>query len=244
MQLHNTTVSMTKSGSVQEPWPGMQLKLTYGEKQNITTLVYNEDMTAGLDPGYDVGLYSSGSEMEIFTALATGDNQNTFTRQALPVDGSEKYIVPVGINTEKGGLVTFSADINPLPFHTFYLEDKITGTFTDLSSKTYTVPVAEKTYGFGRFYLHASGTKNPGDITAGENDNIVIWHSYGSVFIKGLLSAGARAEVFDLNGRKVLETRLSEGDYNSFVLPDGLQGVYLVKVTDTLKSYLKKLVIL
>ena len=63
-------------------------------------------MTVGLDPGYDIGLMSYGPGAGIYTALVE-DNGINFTRQALPVNGSVKNIIPVGIDFEKGGKVTF-----------------------------------------------------------------------------------------------------------------------------------------
>ena len=60
MRKHNTTAVMTKSASTEGAWPGLQLKAKYGDREASTLIVYNEDMTAGLDPGYDIGLLSSG----------------------------------------------------------------------------------------------------------------------------------------------------------------------------------------
>ncbi len=60
-------------------------------------------------------------------------------RQALPLDGAEKNIIPVGIDTEKGGEVIFSAFTVPLGDKKFWLEDRRTGIFTNLNSNTYTV---------------------------------------------------------------------------------------------------------
>ena len=56
------------------------------QKRKLTTIVYNEKMTVGLDPGYDVGQMSAGPEVEIYTSLVK-DNSVNFTRQALPLAG-------------------------------------------------------------------------------------------------------------------------------------------------------------
>jgi hypothetical protein len=45
----------------------------------------------------------------------------------------------VGIDSEKGGPVTFSANVIPPGNGTFFLEDRITGTFTDLSMYNCTI---------------------------------------------------------------------------------------------------------
>jgi hypothetical protein len=204
-------------------------------------------MTAGLDPGYDVGQYSSGTEVKIYTSLVSGNNGVNFARQALPVKGCEKNIVPVGIDSEKGGEVTFSAYTVPLENCKFYLEDRKSGTFTDLSTDTYTVTLLEKTYGSGRFFLHASSkilpdipkrVEKPGQL------NLKVWISYNYVVIEGAVSSKATAEIYNLNGLKIFETRLDEGTYNTFPMPTAEKGLYIVKVTDGPKVINKKVVYL
>ena len=98
MQGPDTDVSLLKSARAEEQWPGLQVKVKYGDKENSTLVVYNENMTAGLDPGYDIGLFSGGSELSIYTTLAEKDNSVNFTRQALPVSGADTIVVRVGID--------------------------------------------------------------------------------------------------------------------------------------------------
>ena len=106
MQEHQPTVSMLKSAVVNDdPWPGLQLKLNYGGKERVTTVIFNDEMTKGRDAGYDVGLFSSGSGIDLYTVLAAGDNSVNFARQALPLAGAEGC--PVGADSKNGGEVTF-----------------------------------------------------------------------------------------------------------------------------------------
>ncbi len=79
----------------------MQLKVKYGSNENLTTIVYNSEMTTGLDPGYDVGQFSAGPDVEIYTTLVAKDNSVNFARQALPLTDCDKNIVPVGIDSKK-----------------------------------------------------------------------------------------------------------------------------------------------
>ena len=82
---------LTKSAKAEEDsWPGLQLKVKYGDKENSTLVVYSENMTAGLDPGYDVGQLSTGPDVEIYTALVEKDNRVNFARQALPLTDCDK----------------------------------------------------------------------------------------------------------------------------------------------------------
>jgi hypothetical protein len=255
MQVHNTTVPMTKSAQIdgaantdneKKSWSGLQLKVKYGAKESQTTIVYNENMTKGLDPGYDVGEYSAGSDVEIYTTLVSKSNNVNFARQALPVDDCNKIVVPVGINSEKGGEVTFSAYTVPLRNYKFYLEDRKMGIFTNLNINTYTAILPEKTYGTGRFFLYTSvntppeARRNSGRYS---NLNLDVRTTSDQVIIEGEVSSKAVAEIFDLQGRKIFKTTLSEGTYNSFTLPSGIKGIFIVKVTDGKNFVTERIVI-
>lgn len=133
-------------------WPGIRLFVRSGSREASTLVVFNESMTNGLDPGYDIGLMSNGHDPEIFTSLV-GDNGNWFARQALPltyIEGGKQVIydemgcdealwgkgiggqymsdgssynsaihaIPIGVNSHKGGPLTFTAEIRlpgPVP---------------------------------------------------------------------------------------------------------------------------------
>jgi len=245
MQEHSTGTPMLKSAAADARWPGLQLKVKSSTGEGFTTVVYGDDMTHGLDPGYDIGLFSSGEAVEVYTTLVQKDNGVNFARQALPVSGADTIIVPVGIDSEKGGEVTFSAITVPLGNMKFWLEDRLTGTFTDLCASSYTVTLPAKTYGTGRFFLKSAGSITGID-TPDEDPNqqfIRIWTSQDKVIIKGVVSESARAEVYDLKGNKILETLLTDEALNSVTLPSGSHGVYLIMVADGVKVYTQKVVL-
>ena len=246
MQEHSTGTNMLKSAGTDDRWPGLQLKVNYGTGESMTTIVYNSEMTAGLDPGYDIGLFSSGQDIEVYTTLALKDNSVNFTRQALPVSGADTIIVPVGIDSEKGGEVTLSADLAPLGNYKFWLEDRTAAVFTDLNSNSYTVTLPANTYGTGRFFIIAS-TNMPTGINADPDDggqSLRIWMYNDQVIIKGETSNGAICEIFDINGRKVLMINLNDGALNTVDIPEGIHGVVLVRVTDGVKVTTRKIAIL
>ncbi len=244
MQSHSTDAVLLKSGKAGSRWPGLRLKVSHGEKESMTTVVFNDDMTTGLDPGYDVGLMNSGSEVEIYTLLVK-DNGVSFTRQALPAAGCEMNTVPVGIDSQDGGEVTFSAIIEPLGNNRFWLEDRETGVFTDLSAGTYTTTLAENNYGTGRFFLHTAQNM-PVGITEPENNgkDIRIWSAFEKVIIHGMVSDRAVCVVYDIKGQKILETRLTGGDLNTVSIPSSVKGACLVRVEDGERTVIRKVVFL
>ena len=246
MQDHSTGTAMLKSAAAEGRWPGLQLKVKHSTGESLTTVVYNEKMSTGVDPGYDIGLFSSGQDIEVYTTLVLNDNSVNFTRQALPVSGADTIIVPVGIDSEKGGEVTLSADLAPLGNYKFWLEDRTAAVFTNLNSNSYTVTLPANTYGTGRFFIIAS-TNMPTGINADPDDGgqpLRIWMYNDQVIIKGETSNGALCEIFDINGCKVLMINLNDGELNTVDIPEGIHGVVLVRVTDGVKVTTRKIAIL
>jgi len=247
MQVHDQSVPMTKKlTKVKSAWPGLQLKVKKDNLSDMTTVVYNEWMTRGLDPGYDVGLYSSGTDLSVYTLLSE-DNGINFARQALPLPESDTVTVAVGIDTWKGGTVTFSAYIIPMVNYTYYLEDRVTGLYTDLSKETYTAQIPAETYGTGRFYLKAIRTGNSQRRSQADNPDlreVHIWKSDNRVIIQGALSSEAMAEMYDMQARMILKNRLTESSFNTIDLPSDSRGVYIVIIRDRGKVYKQKIVVL
>jgi len=241
LQTHSTSVPMTKSAKTDNSWPGIQLKASCRNSESLTTVFFHETMTAGLDKGYDVGQFSAGREINIYTSLFEKDNGVNFARQGLPLEGADKMHIPIGVDTEKGGEVTFSAYSVPIGINKYWLEDKATGIFTDLTTKSYTVTLPAKTYGTGRFYIIASANTPTGikDIIT-EDTGLRIWNAYDKIIIKGEVSEKALCEVYNLQGKKILDKQLKGGEMNIVDLPAGIRGVYLVRVTDGVKATTRK----
>jgi hypothetical protein len=245
MQEHSTGAVLLKSTGTGERWPGFQLKARSGKNENLTTVLFNEEMTLGLDPGYDVGLMYPNPGAVVYTVLVE-DNGVNFARQTLPVNGSVNNIIPVGVDFEQGGQVIFSADVEPLRTYKFWLEDRLTGILTNLSTNSYTVTLPAKTYGTGRFFVHVLAGRSIRPQTNKVNLlDIRIWASQNrQVNIQGYVSEKAICEVFDTWGHKIFETRLTDGNLNTFMMPSVRNGVYLVKVTDGMKVVTQKVPLL
>ena len=64
------------------------------------------------------------------------------------------------------------------------------------------------------------------------------------MIIKGEVSDRAICEVYDLRGKKILETKLTDGELNTVTLPSGSHGVYLVRVVDGVKVTTRKVALL
>lgn len=246
MQVHNTAVPLLKSSGSDRRWPGINLKVRKADAESSTLIVYDQEMSVGLDPGYDVGFMSGGAEIEIYSALAANTRSVNYARQALPLSGIDSVIVPIGIDTRTGGEITFSAEALTFKSYRYLLEDRQKGVFIDISRRDYKTTVAPETFGTGRFYLHTAYADRR-NIQPGSADNesseVRIW-AYGNyVIIKGPLSAGARCEIFTLHGQIVLSAILREEELNTISTTTHLKGTYLVRVTDGIKVYTAKVFI-
>lgn len=244
MRKHNTSEIMTKSATADGSWPGLQLKVKRGDAESSALIVYNEGMTTGIDPGYDIGLLSSGGDVEIYTALVNGNSDFWYTRQALPTGEAGRIRVPVGLDLPGGGEVTFSAFTVTAGNETFWLEDKLAGTFTDLGTKSYTVTMPSDTYGTGRFYIIASANTPTGLNDPETGSGLRIWATGGRIIIKGAVSSRAICEVFDVSGRKITDRKLTDGELNTVELVSHAEGVLIVRVTDGAKVTVQKVTLL
>lgn len=233
-----------KSGGTVESWPGLKLKVLSSGNERSTLVVYGDNMTKGLDAGYDVGQLSGNPAVEIYTALTVPDNSTNFARQALPLSEIGSLVIPVGIDSENGGEVTFSAVTVPYGDYRYWLEDRTTGVYTDIISKSYTVTLPAKTYGTGRFFIIASAN-TPSGIETPEDQQpaLRIWPSNGKVIISGEVSLGAMCELYSLNGTRILSKRLTDTGLNTVDLPSGLNGVFIVRVVEGKKSTSEKIVL-
>lgn len=245
MQTHSPGTVMLKSSGSEEPWPGFQLKVSYGQMERSTTVVYNDNMTAGLDPGYDVGQLSTYPDVEIYTVMTENDQGVNLARQALPVSEAGKITVPVGIDTEKGGEVVFSAETVPIGNSRYWLEDRVTGIWTDLTTKSYQVNLPSNTYGTGRFYVISSAT-NPTSVKEpmDEYSGLRIWTYNDKVIIKGEVGEKAICEIYSLSGQKILETRLDGGNMNTVAMPAGTKGILIIRVVDGIGESVRKVMFL
>lgn len=233
--------AMAKSGG--EPWPGIGLKVKYGVHESRTVVLFNDNMKPGLDPGYDIGLLSTYPAVEVYTRLAGPDNGVNFARQALPLIYGNDNIIPVGLTAMQGAVVTFSADVLTVPGYNYYLEDRLTGTFTDLAGGSYTVTLPPQTNGTGRFYLWATDRMFTGVETPATGDpDIRVWISNGMLVIDGMVSDRAVVSVYDLTGRKLTERRLTGGEHNTLALPQSAAGILMVRVSDGMKVFTGKII--
>lgn len=228
MRAHSTA-AYNKSG--QNAYPLIDLKATIADKNRSTQVYFVPGTTAGVDEGYDAGMFGAGnSDQAVYTAIE-GSNIN-FALQSLP-ESYDNLVIPVGLNAPQGSVVSFTIDANNLLGNVLvYLEDKATGTFTrlDKSGTSYQVTMAAACSGTGRFYLHTA------DLTVGNNPltenvyTIIPQQNQHKIIVLGKITSPATAMIYDLSGRLMGTTTLHSGMENEITFAPATNGIYLLKI--------------
>lgn len=230
MQCHGNTMTFFKSS--ESSWPGIRLYVRSGNKSYSTDIAFHKNMTKGLDVTFDAGLMGGISDFGIYTRLVE-DNGIDFGVQCLPDTVSGNMVIPIGLVCKDASVVTFSADIVPLPDgYSAILEDRQLDVFTDLTrlNAKYDVSLPANTSGIGRFFLHTSYSATG---LLEENIQKITTYAVGKeIFIRGRIDESTIAVLYDLYGKK-LKTKILESsdELNSFRVDDLTTGIYILKVT-------------
>ena len=230
MQLHIPNLAL-KAAAIS--WPVIQLTATVNSQKSTSYLAFNDQMTKGLDPTYDVGMLHTNAPLSVYTRLVE-DNGVPFVIQSLPGSSISSYVIPVGLESTAGGEVVFSAKTISLPSDCkVILEDKATKTFTDLEAGDYKASIAANSAIADRFLLHTS-TKTISDLPVQPllSDLNAFEFQNSEIHIVGKVTAQAVATLYDALGRIVLSSKLNEGDLNTIPTPNMSSGIYVLKVVD------------
>ncbi len=240
MQVHQTNASF-KSATISKP--SIVLNAKAGDIFSSTKISFNEEMTLGLDPGYDAGILRSGNGFDIYSRLVT-DNGVDFAIQALPGKSNDSYVIPIGADAIKGGEIVFSAKASNLPSgYEVMLEDKLTSTVTNIKNgELYLANVAAASKGTGRFFLHVGSALQTGIQDIQQND-IVVYSIGKTVYIKGNVSNNAQFAVYSVDGRLINRFGATSQNLNQLSIAGYTPGIYFVNVKDNSKYKSVKFVV-
>ena len=242
MQVHQVDAPFKASNVVN---PSIKLKVQSGSRSFTTDILFIDGTTKGLDFGYDAGLLAIDKSFALYTRLAE-DNGTDFQLQCLPTNGYDKMVIPLGLDSKAGGEIVFSVETVQLEAGCkAILEDKLTNTFTDLSTGSYKATVAANTAGTGRFFLHTA------DIISGVEDQVLseklTAYAVRNVEIRviGEVGESAVATLYNGLGKVLLTKKLGGGSLNIIGLPNLSSGIYLLNINDkgtaqTIKMMIRK----
>jgi hypothetical protein len=232
MQVHQTDAPF-KSAAVQ--LPSVVLSAKAGDLSGSTKINFSEEMTLGLDPGYDAGIFKSGNGFDIYSKLVS-DNGVDFAIQALPGKQGDSYIIPIGVDAVKGGEVVFSAQTASLPAgYDVMLEDKLTNTVTNLKNgELHVANLATEAKGTGRFYLHL-GSSVQTKISELTKEEIVVYTIDQMMYVKGNVSNDAQFMVYSIDGRLMNQFGAKSQNLNQMSIAGFTPGIYFVNIQDKIK---------
>ena len=223
----------------------LYLKLYEGENLvGDTKFYFDNNLSLGLDPGYDAGAYNQSSALS--SRLAEDDQGVNMGINAMGIDSFEQTTIPLVVNTEAGTSFRISLEDLTIPESVeVFLEDTETQNFTNLRTEDFTLNPQSELSGMGRFYLRLGNTSLGGSDVEESYISIYNLMDKDCITIEGLASIQkANVRLYNIIGQEILSKILQTGLSTQNISTAGLTtGIYVIKlqVDSTLIS--KKIII-
>ena len=209
-----------------------------------THIKFQDNMTLGLDPGYDLGDFFQ--EAAITTRLVENDEGFNFAHQQLPVSAMENAVIPLVINQSAGQEFRINLFTATIPDPNVYFEDVEEGTFTNLYEGDFVYTPTSDLSGVGRFFIHMTA-----DTMSNEEVSTSMLNAYKEIdasfiTIEGLATQTNETNVslYNILGRKVLSTTLNNNMGTQTISTVGLSaGIYVIELESGTDRLTKKLII-
>ncbi len=224
----------------------IELIATNGSITRSTKIYFIDGATTGFDNGYDSSIFSGVNESFSFYTHAVADGEGKrLGIQSLPNSDYENMIIPIGVDVNNSGKISFSINIANLPNgYNIYLEDKEAGTFINLNEvEKYDTNINVNTNGIGRFYLHV----NQGVLSSGDDldtNNLSIYQtSSNNIRVVGLQNGTTNISLYNTIGQQVFNISFEGNSVNDISIPNIDTGIYIIKLDTAGKSVNKKIII-
>ncbi|MBF8149496.1 VCBS repeat-containing protein [Winogradskyella sp. F6397] len=224
----------------------LKLNINASHTDYSTEFYFNDNASLGLDLGYDGKILGNvAPSYALYSHLVEDNTGLPLALQALHPSDLDHTIIPLGVNSNQGEQLTFSISETTLPSDVdVYLEDTVTNTITLLNTGNYTMTPNVALHGTGRFYLHLSSSTLSD--TSQTFDYLQIYNTTTpkTIVVEGVLQAKTTLNLYDIQGRLVLNTALDHFDVINTIDVSRLNsGVYFVKVFNANQSKTQKLII-
>ena len=217
-------------------------------KQNMMIedahIYFNNDVSAGLDPGRDAGDLNQSSAL--MSRLIDNDEGVGFAIQELPMEMMIDCVVPLEINTYSNEEFRINLHTSTIENTYVYLEDTEEGTFTNLYEGDFVYTPTSDLEGVGRFFIHMSA-----DTMSNEDVSTSMLNAYKEIdasfiTVEGLATQTNETNVslYNILGRKVLSTTLNNNMNTQTISTIGLSaGIYVIELESGTDRLTKKLII-
>jgi autotransporter-associated beta strand protein len=224
----------------------LRLQLTRNSNTYTTAFYFNQNSTLGLDPGYDAAIFGLNSNIHpIYSHLVEDNTGRAMAIQSLGTSDMGNVSIPLGVQANQGQQLSFSIEDSSLPSNIeVYLDDTVANTSTLLTASNYVLTLNTNVSGTGRFYLRYSDStlSNPTQ----ELDALQIYttKSPSDLMINGQLYSDTVVELYDIQGRLVLNTKLKQTVNTHRINVSHLNtGVYVVKLKNNTQQKTQKVII-
>lgn len=209
----------------------IKLNFSSDDSSFETDFYFNDNATCGFDPGYDSGIYGqTPPAFSIYSNLIEDNTGVALAIQAMDTDSMNDVVVPLGVNATQGQEVTFSITETDMPdYIDIYLEDATTNSSMLLNSNDYVFTAVSDVSGVGRFYLRFTNQSLSVLDTKLDEVSIISNNSNDTIEIKGQLDNDTKAELYDTNGRLILESALNSNSTTQILdVKYLIPGVYII----------------
>jgi hypothetical protein len=212
---------------------------------DYTVISFIEGTTDGFDGEWDAHkMQNSAAYPNVYSTHTNGD---AMAINAIPYgpNHSDKKTVPVAFKANQQG-VNFTIrydDQYMINTYAVYLEDKLEGTFTDMSAQDYSF--INDTSMTDRFVLHfrAGALSIDAEDVLSSLSGVKAWIFDGHAHINSRISGDAALSLHDISGKTLQQGRLQLNNGQRYEWPlrqDLAAGVYLLRIqtpqgTETIK---------
>lgn len=220
----------------------LTLYTTDGDRLAQTVVLYTDNGTEALEPGYDAGTFEGGQALTLDTKLIdpTGTQNPNFSIQVLSNMRYEQQVIPLAINSTVDKEISFSYEAENLPSYLdVYLEDRLNKEFYNLSERSASFTFSQEEMQTNRFFIHTNSAipedDSEGDYQDSSADIAFDFHKLQdkTLYFEGIdENEPLRIIVYNISGLKVLESSTPiSAENNEIKLPATLaQGVYIAIV--------------
>ena len=209
-----------------------------------THIRFRDDMTLGLNPGYDVGNFNQNAA--ITSRLLEDDEGINFEHQNLPLSAMENAVIPLVINQSAGQEFRINLHTATIPDPNVYLEDVVEGTFTNLYEGDFIYTPTSDLEGVGRFFIHMTADTMSNDEVSTSMLNAYKEVDASYITIEGLATQTNETKVslYNILGREVISTTLNNNMGTQTISTVGLSaGIYVIELESGSDRLTKKLLI-
>ncbi len=193
------------------------------------------NVTLDFDPAFDA--FKMFAEVynvpQLYMTLPNNDKLSIYS---LPEDLSLPHLIPLGVKSMANEAHTFKIDLSAFEYNLIdvHLEDKVTGTYTDMrlnSSYSYYALSDDENQ---RFVLHLGALSDVDDKTP---DVYNVYAIHNNIYVAGLTESVALC-VFNMLGQQIHSIQLLKGSH--ILTIDAAPGLYIVRITGSNKMESKK----